>query len=596
MKKDSWLRLPCRSLRTTLRKQIRGVSAPLFVLCLGILWSAVSPKAESAAAENTADALPEAESEEDALQDLSVLTETGDYTVRWVAEPIDEKTCAVRVGEYYASSMEVELTVPEKIGELSVTEVSEYAFAGGFDSIVIVTLPDTVTSVGREAFAGCSHLKRVFFGDGLVSIGEEAFAGCRCFDRIQIPEKVKTIGAGAFAGCGAEKFRLDPNNKNFSVKDGVLFDSKGKTLLAYPAGKRDVLFRVGTEVTAVAPLSFQGNPFLRRVSFAGKPETIGERAFENCGALRVVWLPASVTKVGDRAFAGTAIRRFTAASENKKLTVSDGVLYQDGVLLAYPPASDREEYQVEDGTTIIGQGAFAGNRALKHVVFPHSLNLIERNAFAFCTALEQVTFPKSLMEIGDGAFEGCRRLTDVRFAGEPVMQAIYEKTFAGCTSLEAVTLPSAVEYIGESAFSGCEALSRVELPHSLVMMAPRAFYGCSALKRLTLPPELETIGEDALPQTLEMLEVYEGSYGESWARLQGAEHERVWEPDELVPVRDEMTEIMEIQTALNALGYDCGKVDGKLGRRTREAIARFRKDAGLPEENIVDEELLEALR
>ena len=62
------------------------------------------------------------------------------------------------------------------------------------------SIPDGVTAIGKQAFAGCRDLTGATIPAGVKTIGEEAFAGCRELNALTIPPSVTAIGKGAFAG------------------------------------------------------------------------------------------------------------------------------------------------------------------------------------------------------------------------------------------------------------------------------------------------------------------------------------------------------------------------------------------------------------
>ena len=66
-----------------------------------------------------------------------------------------------------------------------------------------VSMPDTVTSIGREAFRGCTSLMSVTLSEGLTEIGDRAFSSCRNLTSIVIPPSVKSIGFEAFKYCSS---------------------------------------------------------------------------------------------------------------------------------------------------------------------------------------------------------------------------------------------------------------------------------------------------------------------------------------------------------------------------------------------------------
>ena len=65
-----------------------------------------------------------------------------------------------------------------------------------------VVIPGSVRSIGARAFVGCSGLTSVTIPDGVVSIGEGAFSDCEELASVSLPASVTSIGRGAFDGCG----------------------------------------------------------------------------------------------------------------------------------------------------------------------------------------------------------------------------------------------------------------------------------------------------------------------------------------------------------------------------------------------------------
>ena len=62
---------------------------------------------------------------------------------------------------------------------------------------------DCVTSIGNQAFGGCSSLSSVTIGSGVTSIGNAAFANCSGLTSITIPSGVTSIGFAAFWNCSS---------------------------------------------------------------------------------------------------------------------------------------------------------------------------------------------------------------------------------------------------------------------------------------------------------------------------------------------------------------------------------------------------------
>lgn len=94
-----------------------------------------------------------------------------------------------------------EIRVPSKISGYTVTAIGNNVFSGlDFESVNLVSLPETVTSVGDLAFSGCAGIKIVVNG-ALTHVGAEAFLGCDKLESISFSDSLTQISHKAFSGC-----------------------------------------------------------------------------------------------------------------------------------------------------------------------------------------------------------------------------------------------------------------------------------------------------------------------------------------------------------------------------------------------------------
>lgn len=98
-----------------------------------------------------------------------------------------------------------EITVPQTIGGMTVTELGESCF-WDFGSLMTVHLPDTLEIVGNCAFEGCGNLRAIALPEGVTTIGQFAFAGCDSLEALHIPATVTELGDDVFAGCSSLSF------------------------------------------------------------------------------------------------------------------------------------------------------------------------------------------------------------------------------------------------------------------------------------------------------------------------------------------------------------------------------------------------------
>ena len=82
----------------------------------------------------------------------------------------------------------------------SVTSIGDDAFYG-CKGLTSVTIPNSVTSIGDGAFYSCKGLTSVTIGNSVTSIGHEAFSNCSGLTSVTIPNSVTSIGGEAFYGC-----------------------------------------------------------------------------------------------------------------------------------------------------------------------------------------------------------------------------------------------------------------------------------------------------------------------------------------------------------------------------------------------------------
>ena len=152
-------------------------------------------------------------------------------------------------------------------------EVGDYAFDA--TALTSVTLPDSVTSIGKGAFSADTALTSVHLGSGLTVIGESAF-----------------VDANNLASL-----TVDSANTVYSVEDGVLYGKgdAGRTLVLYLPTKTDTEFTVPDGTVEIADSAFSNNTSLRRVVLPEGVTAIGYGAFDGCENLTDIVIPDSVT-------------------------------------------------------------------------------------------------------------------------------------------------------------------------------------------------------------------------------------------------------------------------------------------------------------
>lgn len=193
---------------------------------------------------------------------------------------------------------------------------------------------------------------------------------------------------------------------------------------------------LGDETSIIIPSTIDGMPVtnIESYSFAfasnGKSivsvkipngvTKISDYAFNACTRLSSVFIPSSVTSIGQRAFWNTA-----------------------------PPS-----IVIPEGVTTIGKEAFALCSDLESVTLPSSFKTIGERAFAY-TNLKEVIIPEGVTSIGRNAFNGCRQLEKVTLPS--TLKYINPLAFTS-TGLKTIVLPNNITYIGTNALKGIETI------------------------------------------------------------------------------------------------------------------------------------------
>ena len=129
------------------------------------------------------------------LMELFTGTVTDEQGVKYTAN--GNGTCYVSGHE---DSYTASIDIPKVFQGNFVTSIGNQAFSG-CSSLTSITIPNSVTSIGNQAFSGCSGLTSITIPNSVTSIGYFAFEYCSGLTSITIPNSVTSIGTSAFYGC-----------------------------------------------------------------------------------------------------------------------------------------------------------------------------------------------------------------------------------------------------------------------------------------------------------------------------------------------------------------------------------------------------------
>ena len=151
-------------------------------------------------------------------------------------------------------------------------------------------IPDSVTSIGSDAFSCCHSLTNINIPNSVTNIKSYAFSCCDSLTSINIPNNVTIIGSGAFYGCKSLTCINIPNNVT-TIKSGVLGDCKSLTCINIP-----------NNVTTIERSAFIGCESLKNINIPNRVTTIESAAFFGCTFLPSTIKSDLIQRFGEKVF------------------------------------------------------------------------------------------------------------------------------------------------------------------------------------------------------------------------------------------------------------------------------------------------------
>jgi len=295
----------------------------------------------------------------------------------------------------------------------SVTSIGYEAFRD-CTGLTSVTIGNSVTSIGDRAFWGCSGLTSVTIGNSVTSIGDDAFYKCTGLTSVTIPNSVTSIGNYAFQSCSGLTSITIPNSVT-SIGYRAFYNCSGLTAIYVPCGEMErfkQMLNNDSRINDHAPLPYTItiNAEHGNVTY---PQTMcvdmSLNATPDYGYHFTQWSdgnkenPRTIVLTQDTTFtAEFAIDRsgtcgddnaltWTYDVETKTLTITGKGTLNSNYTFGVEAPTQMQKLVIGNEVTSIGDSAFYGMSTINHLIIGGSVATIGNYAFAECRNFDDIT-------------------------------------------------------------------------------------------------------------------------------------------------------------------------------------------------------------
>lgn len=245
----------------------------------------------------------------------------------------------------------------------------------------------------------------------------------------------------------------------------------------------DLTLAGNTEIPAGA---FTGRSMLLNIKLPAATTAIGDNAFTNCAVMHLESLPATLETIGEGAFSGCTGMDSELSMPASLTRVGADAFAGSGV--------KRVDFSGAEGLDLSNAyNLFGGCRNLSEVVLPNATKMIPGSMFKG-SGLSEVYLPEGLESIGSEAFKECGLLKGINLPS--TVNNIGDRAFA-YSGLEGIDLPKSVTEMGEYVFTGSK-VAYVNFPAGLTGISSGMAKDCPDLMVVNLPRKLQSIGNEAL--------------------------------------------------------------------------------------------------
>ena len=409
---------------------------------------------------------------------------------------INENNVSISYQEKSVFTLRGDIVIPSQVTyrgkTYNVTDIGYRAFYD-FNCLTSVVIPNSITSIGKQAFALCHGLTTVVSEiENPFAVNNDVFGGIPSNAKLIVPKGKKSAYQSTAGWNQITNIVEAGDDSTISGKCGenvyYSYDKTTHTLTIYGEGGMD-----SYEKKSTPWWSYKDD--IQSVIIGSGVTSIGPHAFEFHRCLTSITIPNSVTGIGLYAFEGS--------SNGKLINIISEILEPFGVQFAFHENAI-VLLTVPKDTKALYKATRGWNALNMHIVEAGVGIMEDDNGICYTLDGESAVVLMGVSTKGDVKIK-----ESVETDGKTYQVTdIDDHAFYNTGEITSVVIPKSVETIGSSAFEDCTGLTSLILNEGLLSVGGSAFEGCTGLKSLTIPSTVNTIKMNAFKNCKAITDVY----------------------------------------------------------------------------------------